>query len=286
MIEGQPSQTALATAALRAAHRLHDRPVVFDDPLARDLTSDEWRAQLDAGAMPRVVAQLGLRPIQGQLVGRARHVDDRLDRAIADAGAAQVVLLGAGLDSLAWRRPSLGVRVIELDHPATQAWKRERLAELALDGAVDVALVPVDFEREAVDAALARAGFDRGAPAFFAWMGVVGYLAPASRRATLAGVARCAAAGSRVVFDYPAALEALDDDTRAIARRVDEGTASLGEARIGRPHPAALESEARELGFDVVEHLGPADLAARYFAGRDDDLGPNPETRIVELALR
>jgi len=288
MLAGQPSQTALATAALRAAHRLHDDPLVFDDVYARDLTSAEWRAQLDAGSMPATIEKLGLRRVQGQLVGRARFVDEELARAIEEAGAAQYVLLGAGLDSFAWRRPDLAkqLRVIELDHPSTQEYKRARLAELALLAAAPVALVPIDFEREAIDTALDTADFDRSAPSFFSWMGVVGYLAREARVATLRGVARCAAQGSRIVFDYPAALSVLDDATRSLALHVDQGTAMLGEERRGRPEPRELEREVRELGFEVLDHLDPDSHFARFFAGRADDLRPNPETRLILLELR
>lgn len=284
MQEDQPSQTALSAAALRAAHRVHDRDLVFDDFLAADFTSDEWRERLAAGTVGPLIEELGLRRVQGQLVGRARYVEDALERAVA-AGIRQYVLLGAGLDSFAWRRPDLvkDLCVVELDHPATQHYKRQRLVELDRPVPKGLRLAPIDFERTSVDAVLRSTDFDPWAPACFSWMGVVGYLTRDGFEASLQSVAAVAAPGSELLFDYPIALELVGQSDRALVRRVDEGTAELGERRHLKQRPADVSSAASAFGFETLEDLSPGELQERYFSGRDDGLAPNPEVHITRL---
>jgi methyltransferase (TIGR00027 family) len=284
MQPGRPSETALAAAAFRAAHRLGHDPIVFDDPIAGLLTSAEWREQLEAGSMAAMIEQRGLLRIQAQLVGRARYLDDQLELAVA-SGIAQYVLLGAGLDGFVWRRPDLvkSLRVIELDHPATQGYKRTRLAELGLELPDGAELAEVDFERTSVGEALAATSLDADRPAFFSWMGVVGYLTRDAFVATLRDVAAASAARSRILFDYPATTELASEEDRALSRAVDEGTAKLGERRGLKLAPEDVAATARGLGFEPVETLTPDAHRERYFAGRSDGLSPNPEVHLVLL---
>ncbi len=284
MIEDQVSETALAAAAFRAAHRLDHYPVVFDDPLAAQLTSEEWRERLETGAMAALIAELGLLRIQGGLVGRARWLDDQLEAAVAD-GIEQYVLLGAGLDSFAWRRPDLAkrLRVIELDHPSTQGYKRKRLAELGLAVPEGVELAAVDFEQTRVADALAGTSFDPRARAFFSWMGVVCYLSRAAFEATLDDVARASIPGSRILFDHPVPPDYVADADRELGRQVDAGTAAMGEARTLKLAPSDVAATAARLGFERIEDLSPENHRDRYFAGRGDGLAPNPEVHLVLL---
>ena len=284
MIEDRPSETALAVAAFRAAHRLDHEPVVFDDPLAAQLTSQEWRERLETGAVAAMIDERGMLRIQGQLVGRARYLDDQLEAAVAD-GIGQYVLLGAGLDSFAWRRPELAkqLRVIELDHPSTQGYKRTRLAELGLEIPEGVELVPVDFENTSVGEALACSSLDPGARAFFSWMGVVRYLTRDAFLGTLRDVAAASAPGSRMLFDYPIAPELVSQEDHELVRAVDVGTAEMGEASRLKLLPSELDATARGLGFERIEELSPDDHGERYFAGRSDGLWPNPEVHLVLL---
>jgi methyltransferase (TIGR00027 family) len=285
VIEGRPSETALAVAAFRAAHRADHLPVIFDDPLAGDLTSEEWRARLAVpGAVAAMIDDLGLLPIQGQVVGRARYLDEQLEAAVAD-GIAQYVLLGAGLDSFAWRRPDLAgrLRVIELDHPTTQHYKRQRLTELGIGVPEGVELAAVDLECTSVGAALAGTSFDPERPAFFSWMGVVVYLTRAAFEATLADVAAATVPGSRFLFDYPVPPALLRDEDLAFSRSIAEGSAGLGESRKLKLLPEEVAAAARAAGFEAVEDLSPDDHFARYFAGRPDALTPCPEVHLVLL---
>ena len=284
MIEDQPSATALAAAAFRAAHRLDHQPIVFDDPLAAQLTSAEWRERLDAGAMASMIEELGLLRIQAGLVGRARLLDDQVEAAVAD-GIRQYVQLGAGLDSFAWRRPDLAkqLRVIELDHPATQGYKRQRLAELDLAIPPGVELAAVDFERTGLAGALARTSFDPRATVFFSWMGVVCYLTRAAFEATLGDVARASVAGSRILFDHPVPPEFVAKGDRELGRAVDAGVAAMGEVRDLKLAPASVAATARRLGFERTLDLSPESHRDRYFADRTDGLLPNPEVHLVLL---
>lgn len=284
MLEDQPSQTAMATAAMRAAHRLHDDPLLFDDPIAGDLTSESWRETLASGEIMEYFERLDLMRIVTQIVGRARFVDDRLEESLA-SGATQYVLLGAGLDSFAWRRPDLAekLRVIEVDHPATQKYKRERLTEIGLPVPPNLEFLPVDFETETLDEALRRTSFDPSARTFFAWMGVVSYLTRETMLATVSAVARCSAAGSRLVFDFPIALDLLSEEARAMSKTMDEGTAGLGESRKDKHRPEELRRDVERLGFSRTVELSPADHEALYWNERDDERRTNPQVHLIEF---
>ncbi|HEY0786326.1 MAG TPA: class I SAM-dependent methyltransferase [Acidobacteriaceae bacterium] len=198
MDEARPSQTALSVALRRAAHQLYDEPVVFADPVAVAILGGEYAAAL--GRTPRRVDRpysLGLR---AYLVARSRFAEEGLGRAVA-AGVRQYVLLGAGLDTFAYRNPYQGLRVFEVDHPATQAWKRGLLERNGIAEPEWVRYVPVDFERQSLAAELAAGGFDAGQPAFLSCLGVVPYLTLGAFRATVGFVAGLAP-GTGLALDY------------------------------------------------------------------------------------
>ena len=274
----------MGTAAMRAAHRLHDNPVVFDDPLAIELTSEEFRAQILAGEAMEMYERLGLLRVFTGVVGRARFVEDCLEAALA-AGATQYVLLGAGLDTFAWRREDLvdRLRVIEVDHPSTQNYKRERLAELGIAEPKNLELVAIDFERETLDAALDRSGFAPSATTFLSWMGVLNYLTHESTLATIESIARCTAPGSRLVFDFPIPPELLGEDGRAISKTVEEGTATLGEMRKATYDPVKLRSDVEARGFRCLQQLTSDDHQARYWSNRSDGRQTNPQVHLIEF---
>lgn len=284
MHDDRPSETALAAAALRAAHRLYDDDPIFDDALAEELTSATWRDHLRTGAMRDLVEEFGLRRVQGQLVGRMRYLEDALEEAVK-AGIEQYVLLGAGLDAFAWRRPDLleRLRLIELDHPATQDYKKQRLLELGRAIPERVELVCVDFERTSIEAALSETAYDRSRPAFFSWMGVVGYLSREAFEKSLRDIASVAASGSLLLFDYPIAPELVSEEDASLVRLVDRGTAELGETRKLKQHPEDVRATLEALGFERIEDLSPTNLSDRYFAGRRDGLAPNPEVHLTLL---
>ncbi len=248
----EPSRTALGAATHRAAHQVLEGGSIFRDPLACTILGrppDE--VAREASADP------ARRPLRLLIAARSRFAEDALADAVA-RGVRQAVVLGAGLDTLALRRPGDGVRVFEVDHPATQAFKRERLAAAGL--AVPDALIfaPVDFEREDLAAGLARAGFDAGAPAFFAWLGVVPYLTPAAVAGTLACIA--AIPGAEVVFDYVVPRDRLAPERRAqvdalTARGGRGGRALSLQLRPRRPQRAAPRARLqRDRGPRAARH--------------------------------
>jgi methyltransferase (TIGR00027 family) len=278
MERDRSSGTAEYTAAMRADHRLRDPSPVFDDPWALRLLEPGLRAAVESGEFRGLLERSGLRPTQGHIVLRARFADDALARAIA-RGVRQLVVLAAGLDSSSLRRAA-GVRAIEVDHPATQRAKRERLAAIgaSTDG---VEFAAVDFEQDELAAALARTSFDPRVPAFVTWIGVSMYLPAAAGLATLAAIRGCLAVESELVFDYPVPLEQLDPEVQEIARMKNAGLARTGEPRIATFSPDEIARALESRGFAVSEDVGPAQLDARYCAGRRDGLRANPENRIV-----
>jgi methyltransferase (TIGR00027 family) len=272
------SDTAEYTAAMRADHRLHDRAPVLDDPWALQLLSPRFRELVESRDLQRLVEQGGLRPTQGHVVLRQRFADDALAAAVG-RGTRQLVVLAAGLDSSCLRRDPR-VRVIEVDHPASQALKRTRLAALA--GALEgVEFAPVDFEREDLVAALARTSLDARRRTFATWLGVIMYLPAETGLATLARIRACLCPGSELVFDYPIPVEQLDPEFRELARIKNEGLLRSGEPRIATFDPARIASALALSGFELVEDIGPAALDGRYCAGRTDGFRANPENRIA-----
>jgi methyltransferase (TIGR00027 family) len=242
----------------RAAHQLYDAPVVFADPIAVPILGSTYAAQLTR--TPALDRPLSI-ALRAFVVARSRYAEDQLRRATA-AGVRQYVLLGAGLDTFAYRNPYPELHVFEVDHPATQNWKRELLAESGIPIPGSLSFAPVDFERESLSAQLQAAGFETRIPAFFAWLGVVPYLTEEAFRATV-GFVSAQPPGSGVVFDYvqPRAalppLEGLAYDS--VAARVESA---------GEPFRLSFtpDSVAAELaGFRDIEDIGSSSINARYF---------------------
>ena len=260
------SQTALRVALRRAAHQIHDSPVVFKDPLAVAILGEAYAEELQRTPLrPDRPFSIGLRAF---LVARSRYAEDNLRRAV-EAGVYQYVLLGAGLDTFAYRNPYAELRVFEVDHPATQQWKRELLQRNHIAIPESVTYAPVDFERQSLSTQLGDAGFNSQAPAFFAWLGVVPYLTLEAFRATLSFIA-AQRPGSGLTLDYgqPRAvlpfLERLAHDS--LASRVE---------KAGEPFqlfftPAEIAEELSD--FHSLEDLGAAEINARYFGQRGDQL--------------
>lgn len=280
MERDRTSTTAEFTAAMRADHLLHDAQPVLADPWALRLVEPGLRGSVERREFRAVLERGGLRPTQGHIVQRARLADDALAAGVA-RGVRQLVVLAAGLDSSCLRRDPR-VSVIEADHPASQRAKRERLAALGAPLA-GVEFAAVDFASEQLDAALARTSLDRTRPAFVTWIGVSMYLPRAIAFETLEQVRASIAADSELVFDYPIPLEQLPPDVLEIARAKNAGLVELAEPRITTYDPADLAHALAERGYAVVEDVGPAELDARYCAGRSDGLRGNPENRIAHV---
>ena len=250
MREGEPSRTAFGAAALRAVHQEDPQPI-FTDPLARRI--------LGADAPPeRAWDQPRLRLF---IAVRHRFAEDALAAAVA-RGTRQVVVLGAGLDTFAYRNPYPDTRVFEVDHPATGAWKRERVSETGIEVPPNVTYVAVDFERDALAGRLEAAGFDATQPAFFMWLGVVPYLSVEAIRATLAVVA--SVPDGEVVFDYVRPVDRAPAEARAARQDLVEHVAGVGEPLQAGLEPDELRAILDVLGFDDVEDVGRREIRSRY----------------------
>ena len=250
MRTGEPSRTAYSAARYRAAHQILEHGSIFRDPLAVRLLG-EPEADLLADAPRR-----GMRLF---IAARTRFAEDAVSAAVA-RGVRHLVVLGAGLDTYAYRNPHPELRVTEVDHPDTQLWKRERLAEAGIPVPAGVRYAGVDFEREPL-----RLELD--GPAFFLWLGVVPYLTAEGFAGTLAFVA--GRAGNEVVFDYAQSPERMAPERRAALRARADRVARLGEPWLTYFEPEEIAADLRGRGFTAIEDLSPAAMAARYF-GRPD----------------
>ena len=201
MKEDSPSRTAYGVAISRAAHQILDLPRVFEDPVALTLLGPQAAAGIRA-ARARFNRRYA-RYLRAFLVARSRLAEDALSEAVA-RGVRQYVLLGAGLDTFAHRNPhrAAGLRVFEVDHPATQEWKRHLISNAHLKSPDSLVYVPVDFERESLAERLAANGFRADEPAFFSWLGVTMYLSREAIQETLRFVAQAKVSRSGIVFDY------------------------------------------------------------------------------------
>lgn len=270
MIPGRASLTAQRVAYSRAAHQLLDAPPrVLDDPLAVRILGPEAPQRIRAHT--RAYAAPPARFLRAFLVARSRLAEDTLAAAQAH-GLRQYVLLGAGLDTFAYRNPwAAALTVFEVDHPATQQWKRGLLAQARIAVPPSVRFVPVDFERDLLAAQLVAAGFRPEAPAWFAWLGVTMYLTREAVSGTLRYIAGLPP-GSGVVFDYatPAADQSAVAQLWYRARLLRLKAA--GEPWRSCYRPLQLATELGALGLTQREDLGPEELNRRYFAARSDRL--------------
>jgi methyltransferase (TIGR00027 family) len=265
---GKPSTTAQGAAEGRAAHQLLDRPLIFEDRLAIRILGREGEAKLRAGLADHRAPFM--RALRSQFVGRSRYAEDRVAAAIS-RGTRQYVVLGAGLDTYACRHADEKVRIFEVDHPATQAWKRDRLAEVGLDPPASLAFAPVDFESEGLGDALSKAGFDHAAPAFVAFLGVSYYLQADAFYESLRWAA-CLAAGSEIVFDFMPAPSQQSAQGRAVFEQVAARVASEGEPLRSTFEPAQLSERVLSLGFREAEVVTAGEVNAAYFEALGSDL--------------
>jgi methyltransferase (TIGR00027 family) len=266
MHEDRPSKTAFRVALRRAAHQILDHPKVFADPFALAIvgaTAEDLRSS------PKSHGRLA-RAMRAFMAVRSRYAEDGLARAVA-GGIRQYVVLGAGLDTFAYRNPFPDLRVSEVDHPATQGWKRRRLEEGNIAIPASMTFAPVNFESQTLIDGLARAGFDSSQPAFFSWLGVVPYLTRSAAMETFRFVGSLPK-GSGVVFDYALPPEALNLVQRLALKALSDRVAAAGEPFQTFFEPAALMTELRPMGFSAFEDLETETINARYFSGRSDGL--------------
>ncbi len=267
MLEARPSHTAEMVAMRRAAHQVFDNgPKVFNDPLAVPILGAEAEARMRNMRQHSVFAKVG----RAFVLARARYAEDELAKAV-QRGVKQYVVLGAGLDTFAYRNPFPTLQVYEVDHPATQAWKLERLAGANIAVPGSVTYVPIHFERDTLSEALLLSGFNANEPAFFSWLGVTMYLTDDAIASTLAYIG-ARPTGSGLVLDYSlpsSSLNLLERFFRGIvARRVRKA----GEPFINFFTPERMKDELRGAGLRAVEDMGTDRMNERYFHGRSDGL--------------
>jgi len=275
MHEGQPSQTAERVAEERAAHQLLDSPRLLDDPISIRLLSPAKREALQSHPERHDRSPMA-KPTRAIVVVRTRIAEDELGR----SGAKQYVLLGAGLDTFAYRNPHQDVRVFEVDFPATQTLKHERLAAAGIELPPNLTFVPCDFSKDALADALAAAGFDRTQPAIFAWLGVVMYLEMSDVVETLRYIASLPTP-SAVVFDYAQPPEIFPWLQRVFYRRVLARLEEQGEPWKSFMLPAPLQAELLTMGFASVEDRGADEINSQYLADRTDGLKARSIGRIA-----
>jgi methyltransferase (TIGR00027 family) len=257
----EPSRTALMIARQRAAHQVLDHGSILDDPFAMKILREDEKEVLQF-ANKHPLASIG----RLFTAARSRIAEDALSGAV-EGGIRQIVILGAGLDTFALRNPhgAREIRIYEVDHPATQAWKRERMAEAQIALPPWLILVPVDFEPDDVGEKLVGAGFQQNSPAFFTWLGVVPYLTQDAIGRTLDYMSSIQ--NSEVVFDYMEPPEAFLEELRQLEKARAEQLEKIGERSVSRFEPADIAAILRSHGFCDIEDIDYRVIAARF--GRD-----------------
>jgi methyltransferase (TIGR00027 family) len=270
MIEARPSRTALRVAMRRAAHQIFDHPKVLDDPIAVPIIGARAAEKVKA-ERPEAFGKFGL-AIRASMVARSRFAEDELARSMS-RGTKQYVILGAGLDTFAYRNPhpESELRVFEVDYPATQEWKRRNLADARIAVPPSVTYAPVDFEHQTLAEGLRLAGFDATRSAFFSWLGVTMYLTDDAIESTFRLIAATPPGGG-VAFDYVVPLESLNWMGRLAMRALMNRVAKAGEPFVTFFEPKALRARLQGMGFHGIQDLGADELNARYFVGRSDKL--------------
>jgi methyltransferase (TIGR00027 family) len=254
----EPSRTALMVARQRAAHQLLDHGSILYDPFATAILRE------DEGEVLRFANKHPLASI-GRLftAARSRIAEDALSTAV-ERGVRQIVILGAGLDTFALRNPhgTRQIRIYEVDHPATQAWKRQSLTEAQITVPPWLTFVPVDFEQDEVGDELVAAGFQPNSPAFFIWLGVVPYLTEEAIGRTLDYIS--SVQGSEVVFDYMEPPEAFSEELRQMEKARAEQLEKLGERSDSRFEAAGIAALLRSHGLYAIEDIHFQEIVSRF----------------------
>lgn len=265
---GEPSRSALRVATLRAAHQLLEEPIVFNDPVALPILGRKAEAEMRED--PYQYNDPLSRGLRGALIARSRLAEDELTRRVAD-GMTQYVVLGAGLDTFAYRNihERRGLQVFEVDHPSTQEWKKRALRDAGIKVPDSVRFAAVDFEHDTLADGLRCAGFRADRPAYFSWLGVTVYLHREAVIDTLKFVAGLPK-GSAITFDYRVPASLLNPIELAVSEYLRGLITMEGEPWLSSFEPVAFQRELLALGFGAVDDYGPTELNARYFARRKD----------------
>lgn len=271
MEQNQASITAHRVAMRRAAHQLFDNPKVLHDPIALKILGEHRASEMQAAA-PQFNVDLS-RSLRAFLAARSRYAEDELAKAV-ERGVRQYVILGAGLDTFAYRNPHPAgmLQIFEVDYPATQAWKRDLLAQANIAIPESLTYTPIDFETQTLADQLDHAGFRRGEPTFFSWLGVTMYLTRDTVMATMKFIAAETTRGSEIVFDYAMSPETLSPERKADFQALLTRVAAVGEPWQTFFDPLELSDAMRSIGFAQVEDLDSEAINQRFFKDRGDAL--------------
>ena len=258
MKPNEPSRTAVMIARQRAAHEVLDHGSILHDAFAMKILREDQKDVLQfANGHP--FASIG----RLFTAARTRIAEDALSEAV-ERGIRQIVILGAGLDTFALRSPYRAgqIRIYEVDHPATQAFKRQRLAEVQLTVPPWLHFVPVDFERDDLGQKLVGAGFRQKSPAFFTWLGVVPYL---TREAVVSALDYIASIqNSEVVFDYMEAPQAFSEEMRELVMKRTEHLEKIDERNASCFEPAGIAELLRSHNFSEIEDTNFQEIKSRF----------------------
>jgi len=301
MENNQSSMTALIASFSRAYHAEFDEPKIFYDPLARQLMTDEEYKQVmgymiggidffapekkaeftDQKDILKWVVQTQLAPTP---LARARYCEDMLMNAVK-MGAEQYVILGAGMDTFAYRNAELlsKIHVFEVDHPDTQAFKRQKVEQAGWDIPNNLHYVPMDFTKDSLPGELKKAGLDTGKITFFSWLGVTYYLSKEDNANMLKTISSFTTEGSSILFDY-AGEQFLNSEIKRVQNQIAMAEAAGEPMKAGYTY-TELEKTLAEHGFLIYEHLTTSDIEKRFFSNRTDYLHASPHTNYV-LAVK
>jgi methyltransferase (TIGR00027 family) len=270
MHDARPSRTAERVAIRRAAHQLVDKPPVFDDPVAVAILGE--RAASELRAKTAKDEDRFSRALRAMMAVRSRYAEDQLTTGVS-RGVRQYVVLGAGLDTFAYRNRfrHQGLHVFEVDHPATQAWKRELLSTARIELPSELSFVPVNFEQQSLGEELRKSGFQHEEPAFFSWLGVVMYLTHEAFASTIEFIGSLPA-GTGIALDYAVEPSSLGLLERLVFEGVKRRVAAAGEPFRLFFAPRKIVAEFTQAGYKDIEDLSRDAINARYFAGRADGL--------------
>jgi methyltransferase (TIGR00027 family) len=300
MIEASPSRTALATSLMRALHSRQDPSPLLDDPWGdrlvpkseRDRFGERILARMDSDARAAALRAPGsildnfllANVAYPGVVIRSRYTEDAL-REATNRGTRQYVLIGAGFDSFALRRPAFSeaLEIFEMDHPATQAFKIQRIKECGISLPPSVHFVAADLAKEDLAAVLARTSFRRNEPAFFSWLGVTVYLTREANLATLRAVANVGAPGSELVFTYVDQIEFASGGSRSLRDPNANAVAMMGEPYVSGFNPKEIANDLMDAGLELVEDLDGQKMSERYIRTRANALQP-PASMHIALA--
>lgn len=300
MVQSLPSRTALVTSLMRALHSRSDPSPLLDDPWGDQLVPEVERERMIQRILARMEPDARARAIRAPdsvlddflrsnaafpaVVIRSRYAEDALREATI-RGIRQYVLIGAGFDSFALRRPpfSNAMKIFEIDHPATQAMKVQRIKECGISLSPSVHFIAADLAKEDPATVLARSAFRMDEAAFFSWLGVTVYLTRKANLATLRAVATCGAQGSELAFTYVDQSEFASDRSQSPHSENAKVVAEIGEPWISGFNPNDIINDLAFVGLELVENLDGKAMWDRY-RGANTTLGQPPASLHIALA--